>query len=263
MFSQAWKNRSLIWQLLKRDVQARYRGSALGLLWSLVTPIVMLSIYTFVFQTVFKSRWSDSSGETALSFAIILFLGLTIHGLLVEVLTKSPLLIVSNQNFVKKIVFPLDILSWVTLMSGLFTFIISFSLLLILILFELKKIPVTALLLPIILLPYCILLLGLSWFLAALGVYLRDIQQVTGTLATLLLFLSPIFYSTSILPVQFQTLLFLNPLSYVVEASRAVLIYGNLPSFSGLAAYSLVAILVAFAGNFFFRKVKPGFADVL
>lgn len=263
MFSQAWKNKSLIWQLLKRDVQARYRGSALGLLWSLVTPIVMLSIYTFVFQTVFKSRWSDSSGETTLSFAIILFLGLTIHGLLVEVLTKSPLLIVSNQNFVKKIVFPLDILSWVTLMSGLFTFIISFCLLLILILFELKTIPVTALFLPVILLPYCILLLGLSWFLAALGVYLRDIQQVTGTLATLLLFLSPIFYSTSILPAQFQTLLFLNPLSYVVEASRAALIYGNLPSFSGWATYSSVAILVAFTGNFFFRKVKPGFADVL
>jgi lipopolysaccharide transport system permease protein len=263
MLSQAWKNRSLIWQLLKRDVQARYRGSALGLLWSLVTPIVMLSIYTFVFQTVFKSRWSDSSGETTLSFAIILFLGLTVHGLLTEILTKSPVLIVNNQNFVKKIVFPLDILPWVTLMGGLFTFIISFSLLLILILCELKTIPVTALLLPIILLPYCILLLGVSWFLAALGVYLRDIQQITGTLSTLLLFLSPVFYSTSILPAQFQTLLFLNPLSYVVEASRAVLIYGNLPSFSGLAIYSCIAVVVAYTGNFFFRKVKPGFADVL
>jgi lipopolysaccharide transport system permease protein len=263
MFSQAWKNRSLIWQLLKRDVQARYRGSALGLLWSLVTPVVMLSIYTFVFQTVFKSRWSDTSGETTLSFAIILFLGLTIHGLLTETLTKSPLLIVTNQNFVKKIVFPLDILSWVTLLSGLFTFVISFLLLLILILCELKSIPVTALLLPIILLPYCILLLGVSWILAALGVYLRDIQQITGTLATLLLFLSPVFYSTSILPAKFQTLLLLNPLSYVVEASRAVLIYGTLPSFSGLAIYSVVAIVVAYLGNYFFRKVKPGFADVL
>lgn len=263
MFAQAWKNRSLIWQLLKRDVQARYRGSALGLLWSLVTPIVMLSIYTFVFQTVFKSRWSDTSGETTLSFAIILFLGLSIHGLLTETLTKSPLLIVTNQNFVKKIVFPLDILSWVTLLSGLFTFIISFVLLLILILCELKSIPVTALLLPIILLPYCVLLLGISWILAALGVYLRDIQQITGTLATLLLFLSPVFYSTSVLPAKFQALLFLNPLSYVVEASRAVLIYGKMPSFSGLVIYSLVAFVVAFAGNYFFRKVKPGFADVL
>jgi lipopolysaccharide transport system permease protein len=263
MFVQAWKNRSLIWQLLKRDVQARYRGSALGLLWALATPIIMLSIYTFVFQTVFKSRWSDTNGDTTLSFAIILFLGLSIHGLLTETLTKSPLLIVGNQNFVKKIVFPLSILSWVTLLSGLVTFLISFSLLLVLILVELKTIPVTALLIPIILLPYCILMLGISWILAALGVYLRDIQQITGTLATFLLFLSPVFYSTSILPESFQVLIFLNPLSYVVEASRDVLIYGNLPSFGGLAIYSVVAITVAYLGNYFFRKVSPGFADVL
>lgn len=263
MFAHAWKNRSLIWQLLKRDVQARYRGSALGLLWSLVTPIVMLSIYTFVFQTVFKSRWTDTSGETTLSFAIILFLGLSIHGLLTETLTKSPLLIVGNQNFVKKIVFPLDILSWVTLFSGLFTFLISFVLLLALILFELKSIPVTALLVPVILLPYCVLMLGLSWVLAALGVYLRDIQQITGTLATLLLFLSPVFYSTSILPEKFQLWISLNPLSYIVESCRAVLIYGNLPSFSGWVIYSVVALTFAYLGNYFFRKVKPGFADVL
>jgi lipopolysaccharide transport system permease protein len=263
MFAQAWKIRSLIWQLLKRDVQARYRGSALGLLWALATPIIMLSIYTFVFQTVFKSRWNDTQGETTLSFAIILFLGLSVHGLLSETLTKSPLLIVGNQNFVKKIVFPLPILSWVTLLSGLVTFFISFSLLLILILIELKTIPLTALLIPIILLPYCILLLGISWVLAALGVYLRDIQQITGTLATFLLFLSPIFYSTSFLPESFQPLIFLNPLSYVVEASREVLIYGVLPSFRGLAIYSAVAIAVAYLGNYFFRKVSPGFADVL
>ena len=263
MFVQAWKHRSLIWQLFKRDVQARYRGSALGLLWALATPIIMLSIYTFVFQTVFKSRWSDTSGETTLSFAIILFLGLSIHGLLTETLIKSPLLIVGNQNFVKKIVFPLPILSWVTLLSGFFTFLISFGLLLILILVELKSIPVTALWMPIILLPYCILMLGISWILAALGVYLRDIQQITGTLATFLLFLSPVFYSTNILPESFQTMIFLNPLSYVVVASRDVLIYGNFPSFSGLAIYSAVAIVVAYLGNYFFRKVSPGFADVL
>lgn len=263
MFVQAWKNRSLIWQLLKRDVQARYRGSALGLLWSLVTPIVMLSIYTFVFQMVFKSRWTDSSGETTLSFAIILFLGLNIHSLLVETLTKSPLLIVGNQNFVKKIVFPLEILPWVNLLSAFFTFLISSCLLVCLILVELKSIPLTAILLPIILLPYCILLLGVSWFLAALGVYLRDIQQVTGTLATLLLFLSPVFYSTTTLPERFHTLLFLNPLSYVVESSRAVLIYGKLPDFVGLFIYFVVAITIAILGFIFFRKVRPGFADVL
>lgn len=263
MFAQAWKHKTLIWQLLRRDVHSRYRGSVLGLFWSLVTPLIMLAIYTFVFQYIFKSRWSDSAGETTLNFAIVLFLGLTIHAVMADILNKSSLLITGNQNFVKKIVFPLELLSWVTLLGAIFTFLISFALLLIFILIELHRIPVTALLLPFILLPYFLLLLGVSWFLAALGVYLRDIQQITGTLATLLLFLSPIFYSVNILPEKFQTLIFLNPLSYVVESARAVLIYGHLPDLPGLAIYALVAVLVATSGYVFFRKVRPGFADVL
>lgn len=263
MFTQAWKHKTLIWQLLRRDIHSRYRGSVLGLLWSLGTPLIMLGIYTFVFQFVFKSRWTDTAGETTLSFAIVLFLGLTIHAVMAEILTKSPLLITGNQNFVKKIVFPLELLSWVTLLGGIFTFLISFGLLLVFILAELQRIPVTAFLLPLILLPYFLLLLGLSWFLAALGVYLRDIQQITGTLATLLLFLSPIFYSVNILPENLQTLIFLNPLSYVVESARAVLIYGRLPDFIGLTTYCLVAFIVAWLGYSFFRKVRPGFSDVL
>ncbi|HEY0892842.1 MAG TPA: ABC transporter permease [Cellvibrio sp.] len=263
MFTQAWKHKTLIWQLLRRDIHSRYRGSVLGLLWSLGTPLIMLGIYTFVFQFVFKSRWNDTAGETTLSFAIVLFLGLTIHAVMAEILTKSPLLITGNQNFVKKIVFPLELLSWVTLLGAVFTFLISFGLLLVFILVELQHIPATAFLLPLILLPYFLLLLGLSWFLAALGVYLRDIQQITGTLATLLLFLSPIFYSVNILPENLQSLIFLNPLSYVVESARTVLIYGQLPDFIGLAIYFLIAVLVAASGYVFFRKVRPGFADVL
>lgn len=263
MFTQAWKHKTLIWQLLRRDIYSRYRGSVLGLLWSMGTPLIMLGIYTFVFQYVFKSRWTDTAGETTLSFAIVLFLGLTIHAVMAEILTKSPLLITGNQNFVKKIVFPLELLSWVTLLGAIFTFLISFGLLLAFILVELHRIPVTAFLLPLILLPYFLLLLGLSWFLAALGVYLRDIQQITGTLATLLLFLSPIFYSVNILPENLQALIFLNPLSYVVESARAVLIYGQLPDFAGLGIYSLVALIVAWLGYSFFRKVRPGFSDVL
>jgi lipopolysaccharide transport system permease protein len=263
MFLQAWKQRLLIWQLLKRDIQSRYRGSALGLLWSLVTPVIMLSIYTFVFQQVFKARWNDHQGETTLGFAVILFLGLSLNGLLSEILIKSPTLITANQNYVKKIVFPLEALSWITLFSAFFTFLTNFLLLLVLILAELKSIPLTAFLLPVILLPYCILLVGISWVLAALGVYLRDIQQVMGTLSTLLLFLSPVFYSADTLPSAVRGWLFLNPLTYVVEASRAVLIYGQLPNLIGLMIYMVAALSVAYMGHWFFRKVRPGFADVI
>jgi lipopolysaccharide transport system permease protein len=263
MFTQAWKHKTLIWQLLRRDIHSRYRGSVLGLLWSLGTPLIMLAIYTFVFQFIFKSRWSDSAGETTLNFAIVLFLGLSIHGVLAEILTKSPVLITGNQNFVKKIVFPLELLSWITLFGAIFTFLISFGLLLLFILIELHRIPLTAVLLPFVMLPYFLLLLGISWVLAALGVYLRDINQITGTLATLMLFLSPIFYSVNVLPENMQSLIFINPLSFVVESARAVLIYGKLPDFIGFGIYSVVAICVAAVGYFFFRKVRPGFADVL
>lgn len=259
----AWKSRTLIWQLLRREIYSRYRGSVLGLLWSLGTPLIMLGIYTFVFQFIFKSRWADGAGETTLNFAIVLFLGLTIHAVIGEVLTKSPTLITSNPNFVKKIVFPLELLSYVTLLNAIVTFLISFGLLLIFIFIELQRIPLTALLFPLVLLPYFVLLLGLSWFMAALGVYLRDIQQLVGTLSTLLLFLSPIFYSINILPENLQSLIFLNPLSFIVESARAVLIYGKLPDFIGLGIYSLVALVIALLGYRFFQKVRPGFADVL
>lgn len=256
-------NKLLIKQLLRRDIESRYRGSMLGIFWSLLTPLLMLSMYTFVFQTVFKSRWNDSAGETQLGFAIILFLGLSLHGLLTETLIKSPSLILSHQNFVKKIVFPLPILPFVNLLSALFSFGINLLLLLALMLIELHYIPLTALWLPLILLPYLILLAGLGWFLAALGVYLRDIQQIMGTLGTLLLFLSPVFYASSVLPEAFRHWLFLNPLSLIVESSRAVLIYGREPDLLALAIYAFLAMVIAVGGYQFFKKVSPGFADVL
>jgi len=257
------KHKLLVVQLLRRDIESRYRGSVLGIFWSLLTPLLMLSMYTFVFQTVFKSRWTDGAGETQLGFAIILFLGLSLHGLLTETLIKSPSLIIGHQNFVKKIVFPLQLLPCVNLLSALFSFAINLLLLLILMFIELHRIPLTAVLFPLVLIPYLILLLGLGWFLAALGVYIRDVQQIMATLGTLLLFLSPVFYASTVLPEAFRAFLFLNPLSLIVEASRAVLIYEQQPDWGALASYFCVSLVFAFLGYAFFKKVRPGFADVL
>jgi lipopolysaccharide transport system permease protein len=263
MISFAWRYKTLIWQLLRRDIHSRYRGSALGLLWSLATPILLLLIYTFVFQYIFKARWNDTSGETTSSFAMILFLGLSLHSILSEVVTKSSQLITTNPNFVKKIVFPLEILPWVNLLGALFNFSICLLLLLIVMFFKMGSIPLTALLLPVILLPYLIMLMGIGWILAALGVYVRDIQQVTGTLSTLLLFLSPVFYSVSSLSEDLRILISLNPLTFVVETSRKMFFYDQLPSLDGLLIYTAVALLIACLGFFFFKKVRPGFSDVL
>jgi len=264
MFSSFWNHRSLVRQLLLREIQSRYRGSILGLLWSFVTPLLMLCIYTFVFKYIFKARWSvpGTDGEV-LSFAMMLFLGLIIHGVMADILNRSPGLILENVNFVKKVVFPLEIFAWVVLFSALFNFAMGFLLLLGFVFIELHAIPITVFLAPLILLPYLLIVLGISWILSALGVYIRDIQHITGTLATLLLFLSPIFYSIDILPENLQTLILLNPIAVIVESCRAVIIYGELPELMPLLVYSLVAFVVAALGFRLFQRARLGFADVL
>ncbi len=264
MITSFWQHRSLVRQLFVREIQSRYRGSILGLLWSFVTPLLMLFIYTFVFKYIFKARWSvpGNDGEV-LNFAMMLFLGLIIHGMIADILNRSPGLILENVNFVKKVVFPLEILPVVVLLSALFNFIVGFILLLGFVVVELHTIPVTALLAPLIFVPYLLMLLGISWMLAALGVYIRDIQHITGTLATLLLFLSPIFYSIDILPEYLQKLILLNPIAVIVEAFRSVVIYGEIPEYLSLLVYSGVAVLMALMGYFLFQRSKRGFADVL
>ena len=204
-----------------------------------------------------------SGEDEVLNFAMVLFLGLIIHGMIADILTRSPGLMLENVNFVKKVIFPLETLPWVVMLSALFNFCIGFCLLLAFVYIELEHIPVTTLLVPVILAPYVLMLLGLSWTLAALGVYIRDIQQLSGTLATLLLFLSPVFYSINILPDTLQRLILINPIAVIVEASRSAVIYGEHPDYASLVIYSGVALIVAVVGFSLFQRMRTGFADVL
>ena len=264
MLSAFTKHRGLTKQLLIREISARYRGSVIGMFWSLVTPVLMLALYTFVFNVVFKARWPAVSADGGvLNFAMVLFLGLIIHGLVADTVVRSPRLILDNVNLVKKVVFPLEILPWVMLLSSLFNFLISFLLLLVFVLWELGTIPLTALWLPVIFLPYILVLVGLSWLLAAMGVYLRDLQQISGTLATLLLFLSPVFYSVTILPEPVQPFVYLNPIALIIESSRTALLYGDQPGFESLAIYTGCAVAIALLGFVFFQRTRRGFADVV
>jgi len=267
MFASLWANRSLVHQILIREIQRRYRGSLMGFVWSIITPLLMLATYTFVFQYVFQARWGITTlvggEETELPFAIVLFLGLIIHSLIADTLSRSPGLILQNANFVKKVVFPLEILSLVNLLSSLFHFLISFVLLLIFVLISLEHIPVQIFYLPLVLLPYFFLLLGLGWFLSALGVFLRDIEHIMGTLVMLMLFLSPVFFSVGRLPENIQTFIWLNPIAVIVENARMVVLYGQAPDFQALGIYSLCAITITCTAYHFFRKMRPGFADVV
>ncbi|MDO9470104.1 MAG: ABC transporter permease [Nitrosomonas sp.] len=256
----------LILQMVKREVIGRYRGSFLGILWTFVNPILMLAIYTFVFGVVFKVRLDSQSTELyddKFAFALLLFTGLILFNLFSECLSRSPGLVLANVNYVKKVIFPLEILPLVSLGSALFHAGISFLVLFTFMLVIDHSIHWTLIFLPIILLPLLLLILGLSWMLASIGVYVRDIGQFIGLILTMLLFMSPIFYPASALPESVRDYLFLNPLTFVIEQARAVTLYGQLPDWSGLVVYYILASIVAWAGLMWFMKTRKGFADVL
>lgn len=261
-----WVNRGLILAMIQREVVGRYRGSVMGLLWSLLTPLLMLAVYTFVFSVVMKARWSGADGalaESRAQFAILLFAGLIVHGLFAEVVNRAPGLVLANMNFVKRVVFPLEVLPVVIAGAALFHMAVSMVVLLGAVLVATGSIPWTALLFPLLLAPLLMLTLGAAWMLASLGVYMRDVGQVVGLLTTMLLFVSPVFFPITAVPEFFRPWMHLNPLTFAIEQSRALLIFGQLPSWGGLLAYTVAAGVFAWAGFAWFQKTRKGFADVL
>lgn len=256
------RNRSLIKASIEREIVGRYRGSFLGILWSFFNPMFMLTVYTFVFSVVFKARWSGGS-DSKTEFALILFAGLMVFNLFAECINRAPGLILANTNYVKKVVFPLEILVWVNLGGALFHACISLIvwLLAYMILFGTPHFAIVFL--PIVIFPLLLFIAGLSWWLAALGVYLRDISQFIGIVTTSMLFLSPIFYSSSSLPPNYQMILQLNPLTTVIEHVRGILLWGEFPNAGVLIVHYVVAILVACLGFAWFQKTRKGFADVI
>ena len=257
-----WHSRDLIWQMTKREVVGRYRGSVLGLFWSFFNPVLMLIIYTFVFSVVFKARWG-TDGESRFEFALILFCGLIVFNLFAECLTRAPVLIVSNVNYVKKVVFPLEILPLVTMGAALFHGIVSLGVLLVFYVLVSASLHWTIIFAPLVMLPLLLTTLGLSWFLASLGVFVRDVAQSIGLLVTVLMFLSPIFYPVASLPEKYRIFIYMNPLTVIIEQMRDVLIWGKTPSWPGWCVMMVVGIAIAWLGLVWFQKTRKGFADVL
>lgn len=264
LFAGAWRERRLIHQLIRREVLGRYRGSMVGLLWSLLHPLLMLAVYTFVFSVVFEAKWPGvMGGDGRVRFALLLFLGVVCHGLLAEVITRAPTLVIGNANYVKKVVFPLESLGFTLVGSATFHAIISLLILLFAKALWDGGLPATALWLPVVLVPLVLLALGFAWLLAALGVFLRDLQQVSGLLATLMMFLAPVFYPATALPEQYRAWLYANPITVAVEQGRVVLFAGTAPDAALLGAYWLVALVVMWFGYWWFQRSRRGFADVL
>jgi lipopolysaccharide transport system permease protein len=255
-------NRALVAELTKREIVGRYKGSVLGVVWSLIIPLLMMAVYTFVFSVVFKAKWSADS-QSKSEFALILFAGLMVFNVFAETINRAPSLILSSPNYVKKVLFPLEILPIVSLLTSLFHLSVN---LLVWVLFYLLFIglpPATFFLFALAVLPVLFLTLGLGWFLSSLGVYLRDTSQILGVLTSILLFMSPIFYPLTALPKDFQSLLKLNPLGYVIETSRGVLMWGDTPALGEYLWYLAASIALAWFGYYWFQRTRKGFADVL
>ncbi|TIC78505.1 ABC transporter permease [Crenobacter intestini] len=262
MFASLWRNRELIKASTKREVLGRYRGSALGLLWSFANPLFMLAVYTFVFSVVFKARWGGGEGSKV-EFALVLFAGLMVFNFFAECVNRAPSLIVGNPNFVKKVIFPLEILPFIAVFAALYHFVVSLAVWLLAYMVFFGVPHITILLLPLALIPLALFVLGLSWALASLGVFLRDVAQLIGTLTTVLMFLSPIFYPASALPEAYQHILYLNPMTAVIEMVRDLIYWGVMPDWTLLSIYFVAMVLVAWGGFAWFQKTRKGFADVL
>lgn len=266
MLRSLWHNRMLIVQMSRREVVGRYKGSVMGLLWSFLNPLLMLSVYTFFFAVVFKSKWGavpNGGEESKTLFAVLLFVGMIVHGLFAEVLNRAPTLILSNANYVKKVVFPLEILPVISMGSAIFHSMVSLCVLLLVFIGFNGFLHWTVVFIPLIFLPLIILTMGFAWMLASIGVFVRDVGQTIGLAMTVMMFMSPVFYPITSLPEGMRPWIRANPLTFIIEQSRAVLIWGQMPNWTNLLIYTALASIIAWLGFAWFQKTRKGFADVL
>ena len=270
MLRGLWGHRELIWQLTKRDIEGRYRAARLGLLWAVLTPLCLLAIYTFVFAVVFQFRWSDDPGETRGQFALTMLCGMLLYGLFSEVVNRAPYMIVFNPNYVKKVVFPLEVFVVSGLASALINMLIGYGVWLIgWLLIEHRLPPWTLVWMPVVLLPVCLTTAGVSWILASIGVFVRDVGHAVLLATQMLFFATPIFYSLQrVKQPSFRRVLEINPLTHAIEDMRRIMMWTGSgpaphPEWSWWLGTMAVSAVVALLGYAFFMKSKRAFADVI
>jgi lipopolysaccharide transport system permease protein len=264
MARNLWRHRELARRLTQQEVAQRYRGSYLGMVWSFITPILMLCVYAFVFSIVFQARWgAGTGGAHPGEFALTLFAGLIPFGVFSEVVNRAPSIVLTMPNYVKKVVFPLEVLPLVAVGSAVVHSLISAAILLLGALVFLGSLSPTVVLLPLAYLPLVFLTLGLGWFLASLGVYVRDIGQVVTVVTQVLFFLSPIFYPVSAVPERLRFILYANPLTMILTDFRQTMLWGTVPVSVAWAGLTVSTAAVALLGYAWFMQTKKGFADVM
>jgi lipopolysaccharide transport system permease protein len=258
-----WKGRDLLRQLVRRNIEGRYKGTMIGLLWMIITPLVMLAVYTFVFGVVFNARWGAEFGDSKVAFALILFCGMTMFNIFSESVNGSVGIVSGNPNYVKKVVFPLELLPVSTVLSACFFGLIWIGILFLGIVLFFHKLCLAAICFPLVLIPLILFSCGVAWFVASLGVFIRDLAHVVGIILMVLYFITPIFYSVEMVPELIRPILLLNPLTFIVHSARQVLMFDQWPDRHALGMVTLLSMAVFQLGYFWFMKTKRGFADVL
>lgn len=265
VFTSAWRHRALLYRLARREVEARYRGAMLGILWSLLIPLFMLGVYTLVFSGIFHSTWDIPPGGKG-NYFLVLFMGLILNNFFGDCIGRAPGIMLGNVSYIKRIVFPLEILSTVAILSAAFDLVISIAVLMAIYVATLGTPLLMALLLPIVVFPFLLMTLGMVWFLSSLGVYLRDLRQIIGVVLAALPFLSTVFYPMSVFarfPQACKTALYFNPLTIPVVQARQVVFFNQIPSWKLWLAYAVCSYIFASAGLAWFKYSQKGFADVV
>lgn len=256
-----YRNRALVKTLSIRDFRIKYRETMLGFWWMVLQPLLMLTTYALVFGKIFGSRWQGSG--TTEEFVLLLFCGLTVYVLFSDTINRATTAIKSQPNFVKKVVFPLEILPIVILASSVGSALVNAGILAALLLLSDLQISMTALLAPFLMIPLLIMLSGLAWALSALSVFMPDLSQFITFLSSLLLFLSPVFFPLSAAPASIQPWILINPISFPIEELRGAIFLGQMPSLEGWAVYTIASCLMAFLGMWIFQSCRDAFADVI
>lgn len=256
------RDRSLTAQLARRDIVGRYRGANFGLFWSLIGPLLMLAIYALAFGHILGSRWVRPEGEAA-DFAIVLFMGIIVHGFFAECVSRAPGLMQANANYVKKVIFPLPALPWAVVWSALFHMGMNMLVFVALAALAYGTFSWYVVLFPLVVAPLVMLTIAVTWVVASLGVYLRDIGQAVPVVVTGMFFLSSAIIPVTSVPERFRVVFHLNPLTFFIDQARNVALWQVMPDWQGLAAYAAGGLVAMYLGWGWFKLTSRGFADVL
>jgi lipopolysaccharide transport system permease protein len=263
IFKNLWKHRQLVMAFTNRDFSATHRESYLGMAWSVLSPLIMLALFAFVFGGIFKGRFNTSVDESPLDFAVALFVGLSLFNMVGQTINGSASLLLSNGAYVKTLQFPIEILPVSFVINGLYNLLISLTLCLLIAVYTHGGLPITAICLPLFVLPILLFCFGIAWMLSASCVFIRDIPSITGPLTTVLMFTSLVFFPLSSVSPKLAFIFHLNPLAVIIEQARGAVLYGVWPDILALGRVYIAAGMTTILGYFVFMKTKNAFADVL